>query len=356
MTTATQDKQVPAPIAAKSGALDIWRDQSPEEFTKLLPTAEAQTSWRVLTKTLYPAAKNAETVLQVVRLCAARKLDPLSKPYHIVSYKDSDGNSVDNILPGIALYLTIAHRTGQFAGKDAPIYGPIVDVKFKQKSMKVPEWCSVTVYKKVDGVKEPFTETIYFEEFVQLKYGDPNSMWLKMPRSQMSKCAKAMALRTAFPEELGSDPTFEEMEDSVLSDERPAIAKSKEAAQEKAQAERDSIVASKTARGEDVTDVESKPVDPTFSQKLEAQAETLAAQGRTDDANSVYELAKEHRGLTNDQLKALRDAGQIAGVAPAVWIAEAKNRFALDGKTWSKDISATQYEELLAWLAGQKKS
>jgi hypothetical protein len=48
------------------------------------------------------------------------------------------------------------------------------------------------------------------EAFASTKDGSPNSMWQKRPRGQLDKCAEAAALRAAFPEELGDDPTSDE--------------------------------------------------------------------------------------------------------------------------------------------------
>lgn len=61
---------------------------------------------------------------------------------------------------------------------------------------------------------EPFTAVVHYEEFVQTnaiyegsgqsrhKVGEePNSMWAKMPRNQIAKCAEAMAWRRAYPDD-----------------------------------------------------------------------------------------------------------------------------------------------------------
>lgn len=61
---------------------------------------------------------------------------------------------------------------------------------------------------------EPFTGIAHFDEFVQTNniyegYGkdkkvvgeEPNSMWRKMPRNQIAKCAEALAWRRAYPDD-----------------------------------------------------------------------------------------------------------------------------------------------------------
>ena len=54
----------------------------------------------------------------------------------------------------------------------------------KEIIIEAPEWCTVTVYKLVNGQPVPFTsDPIYFEEYVQIvkgnnaKSGQPNEMW-----------------------------------------------------------------------------------------------------------------------------------------------------------------------------------
>jgi hypothetical protein len=56
---------------------------------------------------------------------------------------------------------------------------------------------------------------VYWEETYAVKKHDddtPNEMWATRPRGQLDKCAEAAALRTAFPEEIGSDYIPEEVQ------------------------------------------------------------------------------------------------------------------------------------------------
>lgn len=50
---------------------------------------------------------------------------------------------------------------------------------------------------------EPFEGIAHFDEFVQTfgNSGEPNSMWAKMPRNQIAKCAEALAWRRAYPDD-----------------------------------------------------------------------------------------------------------------------------------------------------------
>jgi hypothetical protein len=74
-----------------------------------------------------------------------------------------------------------------------------------------PAWAEVTVYRLVNGVRCAFTETVFWEEtYARMAGGEvPTAMWIKRPRGQLLKCAKAASLRAAFPEE--ASYTAEEM-------------------------------------------------------------------------------------------------------------------------------------------------
>ncbi|XTP37129.1 RecT family recombinase [Mycobacterium sp. TJFP1] len=50
---------------------------------------------------------------------------------------------------------------------------------------------------------EPFEGVAHYDEFVQTfgNGGEPNSMWAKMPRNQIAKCAEALAWRRAYPDD-----------------------------------------------------------------------------------------------------------------------------------------------------------
>jgi phage recombination protein Bet len=183
--------------------------------------------WKVLTEAIWPGAKSAEAVAMAISYCRARKLDPFKRPVHIVPVWNSVlRKTVETIWPGISEIQTTAARTGQWAGMDAPQWGPDRTETFSgsvgpdnsQRHVEVtityPEWCSVTVYRMLGGQRCAFCEPVYWLE-AYAKQGRttvPNEMWAKRVRGQIHKVAKAASLRAAFPEEAGNDYTAEEME------------------------------------------------------------------------------------------------------------------------------------------------
>jgi phage recombination protein Bet len=157
--------------------------------------------------------------------CKSRGLDVLKKVVHIVPMLVEDKSTGissyrDVIMPGIAEARITASRTGQQAGLDAPVWGPLMTIPVttdrevkNPREITVPEFCQITAYKLVHGQRVGFTHEEYFMEAVARdRSGTINSMWQKRSRGQLAKCAEAGALRKAFPEELGGEATAEEME------------------------------------------------------------------------------------------------------------------------------------------------
>ena len=177
----------------------------------------------VMRASLYPGAK-PDSIRMVMGYCAARNLDPLRKPVHIVPMwvkePGSDkGAMQDVVMPGIALYRIEAARTGEYAGKSEPIFGPMQTQRLGGADVSFPAWCKVTVYRMVNGQRCEFTALEYWLENYATAKRDtdaPNAMWKKRAFGQLAKCAEAQALRMAFPEATGGEATAEEMEGKVL--------------------------------------------------------------------------------------------------------------------------------------------
>ena len=196
-------------------------------------------TWQVLTDSIFPSAKTAEGILLAVRYCQARGLDVLKRPVAVVPmWSKALGREVETIWPGINEVQITATRTGQYAGLDPARFGPDLtrvfagrartDNGWKEVQVEVtyPEWAEVTVYRLVGSQRCPFSETVFWDEAYSRAGGAgtevPNVMWIKRPRGQLLKCAKAASLRAAFPEE-ASDYTAEEMTDKTIGPEELVV-------------------------------------------------------------------------------------------------------------------------------------
>lgn len=177
---------------------------------------EAQ--WRTLCNSLYPGAK-AQSVLMVIDYCAARRLDPLKKPCHIVPMEVKVGNVYewrDVVMPGIYELRTTAQRTGEYLGHAKAEYGPTSEVA----GVSAPEWCEFTVYRwnPIAQMRAEYPVRVLFAEVVATKRdGNANARWSKAPTQMLTKCAEAASLREAFPDELGGQHTVEEMDGQTAS-------------------------------------------------------------------------------------------------------------------------------------------
>ena len=187
--------------------------------------------WRVLVEQIFPNAKTVEAVTMALSYCRARNLDIYKKPVHVVPMWSSALNKmVETVWPGIAEIRTTAARTGEYAGIDEVIFGPMVERTFTgttgkgqyeqqiEKTVRFPEWASVVVYRWVKGQKASFHTKVFWEEtYASIGKSEvPNEMWSKRTRGQLDKCVEAAALRKAFPEEVGSLYAAEEMEGRVI--------------------------------------------------------------------------------------------------------------------------------------------
>lgn len=188
------------------------------ENTALSTMTEAELC-KVLQTSLYPGAA-LDNIKMVLGYCKAAGLDPMQKPVHIVPMWDSKAKQMrDVIMPGVGLYRTQAARSQQLAGITEPEFGPDVTHELSGVTITVPDWCRVTVKRIVDGAERSFTAREFWIENYATAGKDtsaPNSMWKKRPRGQLAKCAQAQALRMAFPEMTGAQPTADEMEGQTM--------------------------------------------------------------------------------------------------------------------------------------------
>lgn len=178
--------------------------------------------WRAITDAIYPSASTTDAVILALSYCKARKLDPFKKPVQIVPMWDAKRKQmVDTVWPGIGELRTTAFRTGQYAGRDAAIFGEMRRFELGgDEIVHYPEWCEVVVYRILHGVRCAFHgPRVHWMETYATAGKDtnaPNKMWRKRPNGQIEKCAEAASLRAAFPEELGNEYAAEEMEGKII--------------------------------------------------------------------------------------------------------------------------------------------
>lgn len=149
-------------------------------------------------------AKNAtDDELKLFLYTAKRTgLDPLTKQIHFVKRGFGDKAQM-TVQTGIDGYRAIAERTGQLAGIDDAVF------EGDSPTDQHPTKATVNVYRMVKGLRVAFVASARWEEYAP--QGNQAFMWKKMPYLMLGKCAEALALRKAFPNDLTGLYTNEEM-------------------------------------------------------------------------------------------------------------------------------------------------
>jgi phage recombination protein Bet len=173
----------------------------------------------LLKNTICKGATDAELQL-FVTVCNHRGLDPFAGQIHAVKRNQynpdlNDGKGgyekVMTIQTGIDGYRVIAERTHLYLGQTKPAWcGPDGVWRSIWLEDDPPAAAMVGILKK--GCPEPFYGIARWKAYVQTgKNGQPNRMWDRMDAEQLLKCAEALGLRKAFPQDLSGIYTDEEM-------------------------------------------------------------------------------------------------------------------------------------------------
>jgi phage recombination protein Bet len=157
-------------------------------------------------------AEEAQFFTQVAKTV---KMNPLKR--QIYAMKRWDGSlrrDVMQIMTSIEGLRAIASRSKTHDGKDCYAGSSRPEYTYDKEGKLMS--AVVTVIRIVQDKEREFTAEAFYDESVQMagvyegqgqnkrKVGErPNSMWEKRPRGQLAKCAEALALRKAFPEETG---------------------------------------------------------------------------------------------------------------------------------------------------------
>jgi len=166
----------------------------------------------LIKQTIMPeGSTNAELEL-FIHFAKRTGLDPLARQIYAMKNKGKF-----SILTSIDGFRLIAERSGSYAGQTIPLYYDTdsetwIDVWVKKT---FPAACKVGIHRK-DFI-EPMYAVAHWEAYAQKKAdGNIAYAWRTMPTIMLAKCAEALALRKAFPQELSGLYTSDELgEDKI---------------------------------------------------------------------------------------------------------------------------------------------
>lgn len=169
-------------------------------------------------KTVFNGLTEEEATV-AYRLAKRRNLDVEAKQIFFVPYTDKQGRRTVVNQTSIDGFRLIASKSGKYGG----CVEPKLTVKLKDGAKVVlphEEYDPSEVEHIISGTisvinlefPQPQTATALFKSYCKQYNGNPSGLWATMPDVMILKCAEALALRKAFPQDLSGIYTSDEME------------------------------------------------------------------------------------------------------------------------------------------------
>ena len=156
---------------------------------------------KIIKNQFFPQSATVADMQYCIGVAKAFNLNPILKQIYFVPRRSNvNGQWIEKVEPlaGRDSFLTLAHRTGKFAGieskveiKETPI---MADGKWTRQNDLV---ATATVYRK--DTERPFVVSVNYREYVQTnKDGKPTQFWASKPETMLKKVAESQVLRKAF--------------------------------------------------------------------------------------------------------------------------------------------------------------
>ena len=251
--------------------------------------------------------------------CARTGLDPLARQIYCIARFGSDGLEWST-QTGIDGFRVVAERSKQYAGQAPAEWltekGEWVEVFIKQLHGDHPLASRVKVYRHDWDKDKPAVGIATWDEYAQTKRnGDLTAMWAQRGPGQLAKCAEALAMRKAFPQDLSGVYTDDELRPSAPEAAEPSedwgalinAADSEEAL---------ALVGERIAESGQGTD--------KIRAAYRARAAVLAAEANTEDAEVVEETPAEGARPAEPESSVGSESAPTEHIVPSAGMTEAE--------------------------------
>lgn len=153
-----------------------------------------------LVKRMYAKDATDDEFKLMSHIAVKYELDPLVKQIWLVKY----GTQPASIFTGRDGFLSIAHRTGKFAGMSTEVVkvDEKIEVVKSRKNFKGEKITNVVKrewqYKAVCTVRRKDTPHPFIVEVYEEEYTTAENLWQTKPRTMLGKVAESQCLRKAF--------------------------------------------------------------------------------------------------------------------------------------------------------------